>query len=84
MNDKEINFANTHVNISQDATNKKGYNKKRNFTKKSQEVSCEVVSNEGLMSQEPSATNKSEDEVEVLPKDMLIIKEWVMKVNVGM
>ena len=65
-NDREINAANTQANVIQDAAGKIGRSKKRNATNKSQEVPPEVVSNEGLTSQEPSATEASEDEVEVL------------------
>nr|XP_033515833.1 uncharacterized protein LOC117280256 [Nicotiana tomentosiformis] len=63
-NDGEINAANTQANVIQDVAGKSGRNKKRNATNKGQEVPPEVVSNEGLTSQEPSATEASEDEVE--------------------
>lgn len=83
-NDGEINAANTQANVIQDAAGKSGRNKKRNATNKGQEVPPEVVSNEVLTSQEPSATEASEDEVEVLPEDVSLGKEWVMKMNAGM
>ncbi|XP_070001952.1 uncharacterized protein [Nicotiana sylvestris] len=83
-NGGEINVANTQANVIQDAAGKSGRSKKRNATNKSQEVPPEVVSNEGLTSQEPSATEASEDEVEVLPEDVSLGKEWVMKMNAGM
>ncbi|XP_060202558.1 uncharacterized protein LOC132630984 [Lycium barbarum] len=70
----------------EDAAGKKGHNKKRNAANKSQEVEVpsKVVPNEGLTSQEPSTTEESEDDVEVLSEDVSLGKEWVMKVNVGM
>ncbi|XP_060172138.1 uncharacterized protein LOC132603213 [Lycium barbarum] len=83
-NDGEINAAKTQANVIQDAAGKKGHNKKRNDTNKSQEVLPEVAPNEGLTSQEPSTTEASEDDVEVLSEDISLCKEWVMKVNVGM
>ncbi|XP_059294573.1 uncharacterized protein LOC132047562 [Lycium ferocissimum] len=63
---------------------RKGHNKKRNVANKCQEVPLDVVPNEGLTSQEPSTTEASEDDVEVLSEDGSLGKEWVIKVNVGM
>ncbi|XP_070029011.1 uncharacterized protein [Nicotiana sylvestris] len=83
-NDREINTANIQANVIQDAAGKIGRSKKRNSTNKSQEVPPEVVSKEGLTFQEPSATEASEDEAEVLLKDVSLGKEWVMKMNAGM
>lgn len=42
-----------------------------------------VESNEGLTSQESSAIEASEDDVKVISKDVLLGREWVIKVNVG-
>nr|XP_009609510.1 uncharacterized protein LOC104103312 [Nicotiana tomentosiformis] len=61
--------------IEIDVAGKSGRNKKSYFTNKGQEVPPEVMSNEGLTSQEPSATEASEDEVEVLPEDVSLGKE---------
>ncbi|XP_070020232.1 uncharacterized protein [Nicotiana sylvestris] len=72
------------MTMLQDAAGKSGRSKKRNATNKSQEVPPEVVSNEGLTSQKSSATEASEDEVKVLPEDVSLGKEWVMKMNAGM
>lgn len=42
------------------------------------------MSIEGLTSKELSTTEGSEDEAEVLPKDVSLYKEWFMKVNAWM
>jgi len=83
-NDGEINAANTQGNIILDVVGKNGHNNKRNATNKSQEVPPEVMPNKRLTSQEPSVTEASEDEVEVLPEDVSLGKEWIMKVNARM
>lgn len=43
----------------------------------------EVEPNERLTSQEPSTTEASKDNVEVLPEDVSLGREWAMKVNAG-
>lgn len=83
-NDGELNASNTLSNITQDVVGKKVHNRKNNATNKGQEVLPEVVSSEGLTSKKLSTVEGSEDKVKVLPEDVSLGKEWVMKVNAGM
>ncbi|KAG5610873.1 hypothetical protein H5410_022154 [Solanum commersonii] len=83
-NDGKINVSNTQSNVTEDAASKNHNGKKRNAANKNQEVSFKVKQNEGFTSQEPSTTETSEDDVEVLPEYVSLSREWVMKVNVGM
>lgn len=53
-------------NATQVVVRKKAYNKKKNVVNKSKEVLTEVVSSEGLTSQEPSTIEGNKYEVEVL------------------
>ena len=73
-NGGESNAANTQANVIRDPASKSCRVKKRNATNKSQEVPPKVVSNEGLTSQEPSATEAIEDDVEVLLEDVSLGK----------
>ena len=42
-----------------------------------------VESNEGITSQEPFAIKASEEDVEVVSKNVSLGREWIMKVNIG-